>query len=67
MPGVLGADVRYLLLQAGVSQRLDLGLLGSSTYRVVVGGFVWVVYSAGNRLGELFGPQLQQLEGQSSP
>ena len=34
---------------------------------VVVGGFVWVVYSAGNRLGELFGPQLQQLEGQSSP
>ncbi|MFD1467391.1 DUF5686 and carboxypeptidase regulatory-like domain-containing protein [Hymenobacter caeli] len=40
VPHVLGADVRYLLLQAGVSQRLDLGLLGSSTYRVVVGGFV---------------------------
>jgi hypothetical protein len=30
-------------------------------------GFGWVVYSAGNRLGELFGPTLQQLEVQSSP
>ncbi len=40
VPHALGADVRYLLLQAGVSQRIDLGLLGSSSYRVVVGGFV---------------------------
>ncbi|OGX92007.1 DUF5686 family protein [Hymenobacter coccineus] len=40
VPHVLGADVRYLLLQAGVAQRIDLGLLGTSTYRVAVGGFV---------------------------
>lgn len=40
VPHVLRADVRYLLLQAGVRQRLDLGLLGTSSYRVAVGGFV---------------------------
>jgi hypothetical protein len=30
-------------------------------------GFGWVLYSAGNRLGEMFGPQLHELEVQSSP
>ncbi|AWM33793.1 DUF5686 and carboxypeptidase regulatory-like domain-containing protein [Hymenobacter nivis] len=40
VPHVLGTDVRYLLLQAGVAQRIDLGLLGTSSYRVYVGGFV---------------------------
>ncbi len=30
-------------------------------------GFAWVVYSAGNRVGELVGPQLRELESQSSP
>jgi hypothetical protein len=40
VPNVLGADVRYLLLQAGVRQNFSLGLLGLSTYRVSVGGFV---------------------------
>ncbi len=36
----LGADVRYLLLQAGVRDNFSLGLLGSSTYRFSVGSFV---------------------------
>ncbi len=40
VPHALGADVRYLLLQAGLRQRLDLGLLGTSSYRVAAGGFV---------------------------
>ena len=39
-PGVLGADVRYLLLQAGVRDNMSFGLLGTSSYRVNVGGFV---------------------------
>lgn len=34
---------------------------------VMVGGFGWVVYSAGNRLGEVFGPTLHELESSSSP
>ncbi|WP_052732516.1 DUF5686 and carboxypeptidase regulatory-like domain-containing protein [Hymenobacter terrenus] len=40
VPEVLGADVRYLLLQAGVRDNLSLGLLGTSSFRVNVGGFV---------------------------
>lgn len=40
VPGVLGAEVRYLLLQAGVRDNVPLGLLGTSNFRVNVGGFV---------------------------
>ncbi|WP_083322027.1 DUF5686 and carboxypeptidase regulatory-like domain-containing protein [Hymenobacter lapidarius] len=40
VPSVLGSDVRYLLLQAGVRDNVPLGLLGTSSYRVSVGGFV---------------------------
>ena len=40
VPHVLGADVRYLLLQAGVRDNVSLGLLGNSNFRVSVGGFV---------------------------
>ncbi|MDQ2794934.1 MAG: DUF5686 and carboxypeptidase regulatory-like domain-containing protein [Bacteroidota bacterium] len=40
VPHVLGSDVRYLLLQAGVRHNLSLGLLGASAFRVNVGGFV---------------------------
>jgi len=40
VPDVLGADVRYLLLQAGVRDNLPLGLLGTSSFRLSVGGFV---------------------------
>ena len=40
VPHVLGAGVRYLLLQAGVRDELPLGLLGNSSFRVNVGGFV---------------------------
>ena len=40
VPGVLGADVRYLLLQAGVRNNVKLGLLGTSSFRVNVGSFV---------------------------
>ena len=36
----LGAEVRYLLLQAGVRDNVPLGLLGNSNFRVSVGGFV---------------------------
>jgi hypothetical protein len=36
----LGSDVRYLLLQAGVRDNLSLGLLGNSSFRANVGGFV---------------------------
>lgn len=38
--GVLGADVRYTLLQGGIRHGFSLGLLGRSAYRVVGGGFV---------------------------
>ena len=34
---------------------------------VALVGFGWVVFTAGNRLGEMFGPTLQQLEVSSSP
>ena len=40
LPGVLGADVRYLLLQAGIRDNVPLGLLGTSSFRVSAGGFV---------------------------
>ena len=40
VPGLLGADVRYLLLQTGVRHSLPLGLLGTSSFRATVGGFV---------------------------
>jgi len=40
VPHVLGADVRYLLLQAGVRGNVALGQLGSSSFRASVGGFV---------------------------
>ena len=40
VPGLLGADVRYLLLQTGVRHSLALGLLGTSSFRATVGGFV---------------------------
>ncbi|ALW84315.1 hypothetical protein AUC43_03910 [Hymenobacter sedentarius] len=40
VPNVLGTDVRYLLLQAGVRDNVSLGLLGTSSFRVSVGGFV---------------------------
>jgi hypothetical protein len=40
IPHALGADVRYLLLQAGVRDNVPLGLLGTSNFRVSVGGFV---------------------------
>ncbi len=40
IPHALGADVRYLLLQAGVRDNVPLGLLGTSSFRVNVGGFV---------------------------
>ena len=40
VPGVLGADVRYLLLQGGVRHNVSLGLVGASSFRVNVGGFV---------------------------
>lgn len=34
---------------------------------VAVVGFAWVVYRAGDRLGEMVGPKLQELESSSSP
>ena len=40
IPHALGADVRYLLVQAGVRDNVPLGLLGTSNFRVSVGGFV---------------------------
>jgi hypothetical protein len=40
IPHVLDSDVRYLLLQAGVRDNVSLGLLGTSSFRVNVGGFV---------------------------
>ena len=40
LPGVLGADVRHLVLQAGIRDNVPLGLLGTSNFRVNVGGFV---------------------------
>ncbi|HEX8328043.1 MAG TPA: DUF5686 and carboxypeptidase regulatory-like domain-containing protein [Hymenobacter sp.] len=40
VPDVLGPDVRYTLLQAGVRDNLSLGLLGNSSFRASVGGFV---------------------------
>ena len=34
---------------------------------VALGGFGWVVFTAGNRVGALYGPRLHELELQSSP
>jgi hypothetical protein len=38
--GVLGTQVRYTLLQGSVRQTVQLGLLGTSAYEAVIGGFV---------------------------
>ncbi|MGI4834110.1 MAG: DUF5686 and carboxypeptidase regulatory-like domain-containing protein [Janthinobacterium lividum] len=40
VPHVLGADVRYLLLQGSVRHSQQLGLLGTSMGQLIVGGFV---------------------------
>ncbi|MVN76835.1 carboxypeptidase-like regulatory domain-containing protein [Hymenobacter sp. HMF4947] len=40
VPHVLGADVRYLLLQGSVRHTLSLGLAGTSSFQAIVGGFV---------------------------
>ncbi|MGI4870144.1 MAG: DUF5686 and carboxypeptidase regulatory-like domain-containing protein [Janthinobacterium lividum] len=40
IPHVLGADVRYLLLQGSVRYSRQLGLLGTSSAQAIVGGFV---------------------------
>jgi hypothetical protein len=40
VPHLLGADVRYLLLQGSVRHTKQFGLLGTSTVQAVVGGFV---------------------------
>ncbi|RSK49373.1 DUF5686 and carboxypeptidase regulatory-like domain-containing protein [Hymenobacter rigui] len=37
--GVLGSDVRYTLLEAGIRHSVNLGLLGTSNYRVAAGFF----------------------------
>ncbi|MBC8082144.1 MAG: carboxypeptidase-like regulatory domain-containing protein [Hymenobacter sp.] len=38
--GILGSDVRYTLLEAGIRQSIGMGLIGNSTYKVAAGGFV---------------------------
>jgi hypothetical protein len=40
LTGILGSDVRYTLLQAGVRHSFKLGLFGTSNYEANVGGFV---------------------------
>ena len=40
VPNVLGSEVRYALLQAGVEHTLPLGLAGTSSFQATVGGFV---------------------------
>jgi hypothetical protein len=40
IPHLLGADVRYLLLQGSVRHSLNLGLAGTSSLEAIVGGFV---------------------------
>jgi len=40
LPHLLGADVRYLLLQGSVRHTKQFGLLGTSTVQAIVGGFV---------------------------
>ncbi len=40
IPHLLGADVRYMLLQAGLRHSVKLGLLGTSNYYVNVGDFI---------------------------
>jgi len=37
------------------------------TLLVMLGGFGWVIIAAGNRVGDLFGPRLHELELSSSP
>ncbi|GAB3240404.1 hypothetical protein GCM10027346_34510 [Hymenobacter seoulensis] len=37
--GLLGSDVRYTLLEAGIRHSVSLGLLGTSNYRVAAGFF----------------------------
>jgi hypothetical protein len=34
---------------------------------VAIAGFGWVLYSAGLRLGDVYGPRLHELESSSSP
>lgn len=40
LSGVLGSDVRYTLLEAGIRQTIGMGLLGTSSYKVAAGGFL---------------------------
>ena len=40
IPNVLGSDVRYTLLAAGLNQNISMGLLGNGSYNVAAGGFL---------------------------
>ncbi|GGF16423.1 DUF5686 and carboxypeptidase regulatory-like domain-containing protein [Hymenobacter cavernae] len=40
LPDVLGSDVRYTLLAAGLNQNISMGLLGNGSYNVAAGGFL---------------------------
>ncbi len=40
VPNVLGSEVRYLLLQAGLRHSQPLGLVGTAAVQLAVGGFV---------------------------
>ena len=40
IPSVLGSDVRYTRLAAGIRQTIPMGLLGTGTYNVAGGGFL---------------------------
>lgn len=40
LSGIAGSDVRYTLLELGLRQTIELGLLGTSSYKVAAGGFV---------------------------
>ncbi|UOQ66693.1 DUF5686 and carboxypeptidase regulatory-like domain-containing protein [Hymenobacter volaticus] len=38
--GVVGSDTRYTLLEFGIRQTIEMGLLGTSSYKIAGGGFV---------------------------
>jgi hypothetical protein len=40
IPDVLGSDVSYTLLAAGLNQSIGMGLLGTGNYNVAAGGFL---------------------------
>ena len=64
---VIGALLAFFAYARSIVRFESRHFWAFMTLLVVISGFGWVIFAAGNHLGELVGPKLQELEATSSP